>query len=299
MADGTPIIIKKKKGHAHGHHGGAWKVAYADFVTAMMAFFMVMWIMGMTDSTRMSLQGYFNDPVGFMKNEPRNPVRIMPFKGPPGGSDNAFSSLQAPGKTEKEAGQELKTEIEKAVTEGQGGKGNGDAEVKALFKNVHIRITPDGVVIDFVENAGAVFFDVGSAHIRPGAMKLIQRLAPVLVSADKKMYVEGHTDSRPFPSASYDNFDLSNDRAQALRRALKAYGVGDKRILGTRGFADRRLAVPENPYHFANRRVSLVLPFEERGGNSVPSMPKALLKDEIQGAFKSPVIIQPDPVDVK
>lgn len=295
MADGTPIIIKKKKAHGHGHHGGAWKVAYADFVTAMMAFFMVMWIMGMSAETRSMVSGYFNDPVGFIKNEPKARPDLRPFRGRPNPGGATVSTQAA--LTEAEAAQKLKQSLSQAAGEGSG-KGDKDGDIAALFKNVRVKVTPEGVVVDFIENAGAVFFEVGSANIRPGAMKLIQRLAPTLGKAGRKMFIEGHTDSRPFPGSGYDNFDLSNARAQALRRALKSFGIGDARILGVRGYADKRLAVPEDPYSFANRRVSLVLPFDSFAGAATPKLPRELLKNEIQGAFKRPVNIEPEPVDI-
>ncbi len=299
MADGTPIIIKKKKGHGHGHHGGAWKVAYADFVTAMMAFFMVMWIMGMTDSTRSMIQGYFNDPLGFTKNEPKSRVNIQPSNGSP--YSTSKSSSKGAGDTEirterteaARAAAEIKNALKGAANESGAGAGPNDAAVQALYKNVEVSVNDEGLVIDFVENAGAVFFEVGSSQIRPGALTLIRRVAPILTRVNRKIVIEGHTDARPYVGNGYDNWDLSNDRAFAMRRALRGSGVPSNQFLEVRAYGPTRLKVPEDPYHFSNRRVTVLLPFTWRGGDKAPGMPRDLLNSEIQGVFKRPVDVGP------
>jgi chemotaxis protein MotB len=290
MQEGAPIIIKKKKAHAHGHHGGAWKVAYADFVTAMMAFFMVMWIMGMSDQTRSMVQGYFNDPVGFMKNQPMSRT-VIPLPGTPntkiGGSGVSGSGQSEMERKEYEEALAIKKKIEEIV-EQEEKTGYG----KTLMEGVELTITQDGLQIEFIEKSGEVFFELGSAVIRPAARRLIARVAPILAASGRPMILDGHTDARPFPSPSYDNWDLSGDRAAALRRALKAGGVPASQIIAVRANADRVLREKQDPFHFSNRRVSVLLPYETRlrsaiGLGRVPDR-------RLQGMFKSPIEVAPD-----
>ncbi len=297
MADGTPIIIKKKKGHEHGHHGGAWKVAYADFVTAMMAFFMVMWIMGMSESTKSMIQGYFNDPIGFTKNEPKSRVNIQPSGGsqynPASADKKGMGASDVSGEKSSAAatGDEIKKEIKQAAS--------GDPNLKSLYANVDVNVSEEGLEIDFVENSGAVFFEIGSAQIRSGAMQLISRIAPILAKTKRKIVVEGHTDARPYNGNGYDNWDLSNDRAFAMRRALRGTGVPSNQFLEVRAYGPTRLKNTSDPYHFSNRRVTVLLPFTWRGGDRTSNLPQDILREKVQGVFKTPVNIKPSPTVIR
>jgi chemotaxis protein MotB len=288
MTDGTPIIIKKKKVHGgHAHHGGSWKVAYADFVTAMMAFFMVMWIMGLSDDTRTQIQGYFNDPVGFMRSMPRSRTVVAPTSAiapRPGESVGGGRTV-----AEQVEAQDLKEKIETALA---------TAELAELKMHVQTEIVPEGLRIELVEAAGAVFFETGSARIRPQAKELIADIAPLLARSGRKMIIEGHTDAAPFPSSSYDNWNLSADRANSLRRSLIECGVGGDRIDEIRGFADTRLKLPKEPLHFSNRRVTLLLPFDFERPRSV-ELPSEQLKKDIQGVFLTPTGIEPTPPQIR
>ncbi len=283
MSQNTPIIIKKKKVHGHGgHHGGSWKVAYADFVTAMMAFFMVMWIMGLSAETKSIVQGYFNDPLGFMKSEPRSPVNLRPPGGAPQttmegkrSSGDGDSGLYA----QKVNANNLKKELESGV------EGSGDASVEKLLKGLHLSVTDEGLEIEFAEDHGVVFFESGSAIIRPVAAKLLERVSPILAASGRRMIIDGHTDARPYPSQDYDNWDLSSDRAMAIRRALKSGGVKEDQILGVRAFADTRLKDTEHPYHFSNRRVTILLPYKNNP-EATFALPGEVVKDSVQGAFR-------------
>lgn len=288
MSDGTPIIIKKKKAHAHGHHGGSWKVAYADFVTAMMAFFMVMWILGLSAETKALIQGYFNDPLGFTKNEPKSRVNIQPTNGSPySGVGMDKGTGEKPVQTEREVAKEMQRDIERAAE-----SVSGSAEAAGLLSNLKLQITDEGLQLEFVENTGVVFFETGSATIRPIARVLIQRIAPILARSKRKMLIDGHTDARPYPSDHYDNWDLSNDRATAIRRALRSGGVTERQIIAVRAFADTRLKNPDDPDHFSNRRVTVLLPWM-RDGESAVAMPREILSADVRAAFKKPVGIEP------
>lgn len=278
MQEGTPIIIKKKKVHGHGHHGGAWKVAYADFVTAMMAFFMVMWILGMSDSQKEAIAAYFNDPTGFQKRVPMNP--ISPYStGKPmdggKGSGNKSDGIMADEGLEK-----TKEEVKQAIEK--------DPELKQLQKEGDIQVTQtaEGLLIEFIENEtnGEVFFEIGSASVRPKAREMFAHLAPILAASGRLLEIQGHTDARPFPGAGYDNFDLSGDRAQAVRRLLMAGGVADDQVLSVEGKGSSDPRVSGDPYHFSNRRVALLLPFRYTKAGSY-QLPVDIVDEKTEGAF--------------
>ncbi|MCX7799256.1 MAG: OmpA family protein [Fimbriimonadales bacterium] len=296
MSEGAPIIIKKKKVSHGGHHGGSWKVAYADFVTAMMAFFMVMWIMGLSDQDKALIQGYFQDPLGFVKNEPRAKVSIANFKSSPprtgpwkqsGGSAQGVEEVR---RLDEDQVRQIGREIGEALKE----MAQKDGVLKELVKQIELVVTPEGLRMEFIEGAGAVFFDSGCAVIRPEARRLIQRVAPLIAKSGRKLVIEGHTDARPYPPGrNYDNWDLSNDRAQAMRRLLKASGVPEDRVIEVRGFAATRLRRPDRPFDYSNRRVTVLLSFEHVEEKKV-GMPSADLESRIQGLFRRPVDIAPD-----
>ena len=258
MAD-TPIIIKRKKSHGgHAHHGGSWKVAYADFVTAMMAFFMVMWIMGLSDETRAQIQGYFNDPLGFVKNQPKVKLNISPpgthnpGKGPGSGYDNLAQA------GEEQELSKLKNEITQRI--------KGDSDLTKLLEYVEIQVTNEGLRIELVESTVATFFQSGSATILPQGKAFVRQIAPLLAQTKRPLIIEGHTDAAPYPSDHYNNWDLSADRANAMRRAMQDSGLPAKQFNGIRALADTQLKRTDRPYDVSNRRVSLLLPFRKPAG---------------------------------
>lgn len=283
MAD-TPIIIKKKKSHGdHAHHGGSWKVAYADFVTAMMAFFMVMWIMGLSDDTRAQIQGYFNDPLGFVKNQPKLPMNIAPpgtpnaSKGPGAGDGNEAHKGDAKELTK------MKEEIVERM--------EADADLSKLLKYVEIEVTTEGLRIELVESTIATFFQSGSSQILPSGLSFVKRIGPLIASSNRPLVIEGHTDAQPYASNVYTNLDLSADRAQSMRKALQNAGVPMAQIEQIRALGDTQLKRPDKPYDVSNRRVSLLLPFQKPKDSK-----KYLPRDEFENRLK---VSQPDPVDIK
>ncbi len=276
-----PIVVVKKKVMAAAHHGGSWKVAYADFVTAMMAFFMVMWIMGMDAETRSMVAGYFNDPLGFIKNPPK--------------TRNAFaipgSPATKPGKSERHGDdimdndkanlQEIEREVAKELA--------SIPEFKELGKSVQFEMTEQGLRIEFIESAGAVFFESGSDVLRPRAAELVRRVGAILAKSHRKLTVEGHTDAEPYGSATYTNWDLSADRALSLRKALTGAGVALHQFQGVLGYADTQLKRPDDPLHFSNRRVTLLLPFA-RTQDRAKELPVNALHEKMQGNLRLPSI---------
>lgn len=282
MQEGTPIIIKKKKAHGHGHHGGAWKVAYADFVTAMMAFFMVMWIMGMDQPTREVIAGYFKDPVGFTHNTPKSKVNITKNSGSlkvdPGqsGADNAK-------KQEMKAVRSIEKKVEEAVKK--------DPVLNKLQEQhgIEVNRTPDGLQIELVENEASseLFFKLGSADVRSQAKFVLSRLSPILASTKRKMMVDGHTDARPLNRPDYDNFDLSHDRANAVRRLMVADGCNPGQFLAVRGFASNQLRKKSDPNHFSNRRVTILIPYNFPEAD-ISGLPADVNRESIEGVFRMP-----------
>lgn len=292
MNEGQPIIIKKKKIQGHGHHGGAWKVAYADFVTAMMAFFLVMWIMGMDSASRESVEGYFNDPVGFMKVMPKGPPNI----GPSGGRTSPRSQMVQGNaarllEEDRKKIEALESEVEKTL-----GQGTGQETLAALIKNIEVNITPEGLEIEFVEGKGMVFFEVGSAIVRPEARQLILSVAPKLAGSGRMMFIDGHTDARPFGGGEMDNKMLSLDRARSVYRLLRAGGVPERQVMAIRGQGSRKLKLKDLPLDARNRRVSVLLPFAGTEEQLMSDLP-ANAVDGSQAAFKE-IQVVPEPVRV-
>ncbi len=252
---GGDIRIVKKKHGEHGHHGGAWKVAYADFVTAMMAFFLVMWIIGLSQNIKEAIAAYFKDPVGFMKavNEGKLAFSIAPD----GGAVKADEKeLPKPGEmSEKQRMEVAKQELEKMV--------EGMPEFSHLKPYVKIQIVDEGLRVELLESSQSVFFVTGSADINPQARQLLMQIAKHLSKLPNRIIIEGHTDSRPFARGSMTNWELSVNRANAARRILEAGGLRKGQVYEVRGYADNKLRVPNDPYHYSNRRISLLIAYDK------------------------------------
>lgn len=247
---GNTIRIVKKKGDHGGHHGGAWKVAYADFVTAMMAFFLVMWIVGLSNNIKEAISGYFKDPVKFMKAvEAGNaPFALSAMSG---GSDTPgpkpFDQRQ-----ERKKLEQAKKTIEEMVAEAP--------EFRTLKKYIELKLTDEGLSIDLVEAKESLFFDSASARIKPGTAALLGRMAAELRKLPNKIMIEGHTDSRPLNRRDgYTNWELSADRANAARRVMVAAGLRKDQTSQVRGCADTQPRNPDDPAHFSNRRVTIIV----------------------------------------
>jgi chemotaxis protein MotB len=286
MQDGTPIIIKRKKAHKHGHHGGAWKVAYADFVTAMMAFFMVMWIMSLSDDEKQLVQAYFEDPTGFSKNYPKGEMHVMPSI-PGSRKMKTARDGNAEILEETKAREEL-AEVRKSVED----QLKADPELKKLLeqKSIETSIDKEGLHIELIESDlnGEVFFKIGSAQVQPKAVAVLAKIAPILAGTGNPLVVEGHTDSRPLSRPFYDNYNLSYDRADAVRWLMLANGVPQGQIEQVRAYADQKPRVTSDPTHFSNRRVTILLPFASEQSRRIEELPSSQLNDSIQGVFRNP-----------
>src|SRR6266446_540756 len=263
----TPIIKKViKKGHG-GHHGGAWKVAYADFVTAMMALFMVLWIVGQSSkATKEAIADYFRAPgifpttdAGGRKLAPLVPdptasgeggVLNIPSTKPPQEALADIMRLQQKmqEQTLRQVGEHLQTRLA-AVP-----------ELQRLKDQVSVEITEDGLRIELVDKEGSSFFEVGSAQFKSETVPVLRTIASEIRNLPNAVVVEGHTDSRPFALASSrSNWELSTDRAHSARRLMENFHVPAEQVAQVRGYADRKLRYPDQPYDVRNRRISIAI----------------------------------------
>jgi chemotaxis protein MotB len=234
-----PIIIKKKITHG-GHHGGAWKVAYADFVTAMMALFIVLWLMNSSKQIQVAIGGYFKDPTGTSKMVGSDMV----------GSGENFVVT-------KDNMKELKEQLQKAVRE--------VPNFDKLQNHIDMTVTNEGLRIELTESATGTFFASGSAKISTDGTDILRLLGQELGKLPNHVAIEGHTDSKPYPpGATYGNWELSADRANAARRLMRLQGLREDQVTQVRGFADQRLRKPEAPLDPLNRRISLIVQYQEK-----------------------------------
>lgn len=237
MPGTAPIIIKKKKGSHGGHHGGAWKVAYADFVTAMMALFIVLWLMNSSKQIQEAVGGYFKDPTGTAKQVGSDMV---------GSGENFIVN--------KDNMEQLKEQLQKAIKE--------VPSFDKLKNHIDMTVTNEGLRIELTESEKGTFFESGSQTISPDGQELLDALASELGKLPNTIALEGHTDSKPYSEgAKYGNWELSTDRANAARRLMQSGGIRADQITQVRGFADQRLRKKADPLDPANRRISLIVQY--------------------------------------
>lgn len=233
----TPIIVIKKKGGHGGHHGGAWKVAYADFVTAMMALFIVLWLLNSSKQVQEAVGGYFKDPTGTARKVGTNMQ---------GAGENFILT--------RDNMPRLKQQLQTAIRQ--------MSDFEKLKSHIEMTVTSEGLRIELSESAAGTFFDSGSAKLNADGRELLITLAQELGSLPNKISIEGHTDSNPYTrSANYGNWELSADRANAARRLMQENGVRADQVTQVRGFADQRLRKPEAPLDPSNRRISLIVQY--------------------------------------
>jgi chemotaxis protein MotB len=245
-----PIVVRRKKGGHHGHHGGAWKVAYADFVTAMMAFFLVMWLVGQSKEVKSAVAGYFRDPGIFDQAKSNGPIAGGDLSLDPDGAarDPGANLLDE----ERIALESTAARIRQRLSE--------VPELKHLGKQIEITVTRDGLRIELVDAESQTFFASGSAALAPGTEKVLAVIARELGTLKNSIVIEGHTDSRPYATTDlYSNWELSADRANAARRAMERSGLQSGQVRGVRGYADRQLRRADAPLDPRNRRVSVIV----------------------------------------
>jgi chemotaxis protein MotB len=277
MANQPVVVVKKITHGKHAHHGGAWKVAYADFVTAMMAFFLVMWLVSQNPETRRSVAMYFRDPGAFDMGG----AGVLPGTdtGTIGGGVNGAPAQAAQAKSVLEqTAQHLKDTLASKF-----------ADVK---DRIDVIVGDDGLLIELREAPDDGFFASGSAAAKPETVKVLTAIAAELQELPNKVAVEGHTDSQPYGAREgYGNWELSADRANAARRILESHGLDPGHIEAVHGYADTRLRTPDTPLDPGNRRISIFVRRSDAGSNPVAdSIPAAVAP---QGASVGPTAERP------
>lgn len=269
-----PIIIKRVKKGGHAAHGGAWKIAYADFVTAMMAFFLLMWLLGSTtEGDKKGLSDYFSSPLKVaMQGGAGSGASNSVVTG--GGTDLTQSAGQA------KRGEATNAQAKKSPSEqAKAARAKSDAQklselsakISGMIANnpklsqfsdqIRLKITPDGLQIQIVDDQKRPMFDSGSASVKPYMHDILAELAVALADVDNRISIDGHTDQTPYGSGArgYSNWELSADRANATRRELVTSGLPDEKVARVMGLASSVLLDEENPRSPTNRRISITV----------------------------------------
>jgi len=233
------IVVKKKAGHG-GHHGGAWKVAYADFVTAMMALFIVLWLVNSSQKIQEAVGGYFRDPSGTSKNI---------------GTDKRGSGESVA--ITKDDMPKLKEKLEQRVRR----MSNFDQ----LKNQIEMTVTSDGLRIELLETESGTFFKLGGSEPNDNGKELLLLLAQQLGKLPNQLSIEGHTDAKPYSGKQeYSNWELSTDRANAARRLMQSDGLHEHQVSQVRGYADQMPRRPGDPFDPSNRRISVIVQYLDK-----------------------------------
>jgi chemotaxis protein MotB len=303
-----PIIVKKIKKTAAGHHGGAWKIAYADFVTAMMAFFLLMWLLGSTSkATLEGIAEYFKMPLKVaLQGGPSVAASDSVLKG--GGKDltkkqaqvkpvedkkvkeklvDVTDAKKALEKAEEAKLEELKSKIEKAIE---------DSPTLSKFKKqLLLDITSEGLRIQIVDEQNRAMFASSKADLQPYAQQILQEIGKMLNGVTNKISLSGHTDAVPYPSGDkgYSNWELSSDRANASRRELIAGGMDESKLLRVVGLSSASLFDKENPLNPSNRRISIIVMNKQAEENAMKddgsiNLPSSASESDIGKAVLKP-----------
>ena len=278
MSDNRPIIIKKiKKGGGHGHHGGAWKIAYADFVTAMMAFFLLMWLLNATsEDQKRGIANYF-DPLsmgdrmgggaGVMGGDSlqseeasaqasQGDMTIVDSKNKRETEDGTGTPIRP--MDPEEAAEDESARLESLKDDIQNAIGK-DPELKEWLSNLLIDETPEGLRIQILDQKEKSMFPSGSSTMYDHTRKLLMHVASILRKVPNKLSISGHTDATPYNTRNYTNWELSADRANASRRVLEESGLSGRRFQSVIGRESQELFVSKDPFSPQNRRISIVV----------------------------------------
>ena len=281
-----PIIIKKKKAGGHAPHGGAWKVAFADFATAMMAFFMVMWLMAAaSDPQKKAIAGYFNDAGGGLVGPGGANTGVIQFDHP----QTSPEAMRPPpilnstsgGENEQSNGEgtehpspvqltddQMREQFEKQETENlaklkqelENELAKSDSVLRELRDQIIIDYTGLGLRVQIVDKEQRPMFDIGSARMKTYSLDVLEALGPLLNSVENRISVTGHTDAVSYGSgAAYSNWELSTDRANAARRALVSGGYPDAKFVTVQGMGSAAPYKPEAPTDPVNRRIAILV----------------------------------------
>lgn len=269
MENSQPIIVKRGKKGVAGHHAGAWKIAFADFATAMMAFFLVMWLMSSaTPEQKKAISGYFQDPIGFTESASPHAIDLggTPTPAPdrtlnpeiqdrPDSQDVEIDADQVETlaeQLERERLELLLQELQNKVEE--------NPELQRFKDQILFEITQDGLRIQIMDAENRPMFALGSAELQPYFEDILLAMADTIRAVPNKISVSGHTDAKPFAGrAGFGNWELSANRANAARRALIAGGYADEQVARVVGYASSALFDREDPFNPVNRRIDIVV----------------------------------------
>ena len=300
-----PIIIKRVKKGGHAVHGGAWKIAYADFVTAMMAFFLLMWLLGSTtEGDKKGIADYFGTPlkVALLSSGSGSGDSSHVVKG--GGEDLTRSTgqvkrgdIEAKRRTvnlqalkaeqvraEVARLEDLKNKVEQAIA--------ANAKLAGMKSQIRLDMTRDGLRIQIVDEENRPMFDSGSAAVKPNMRELLREIGAVLTEVPNRLTLEGHTDAMPFAAGErgYSNWELSADRANASRRELVAGGLPDDRTLRVQGLASSTPFDTQDPRAPANRRISIIVMNREAEDRVFKTKPDAAPEADTQGDASKSIV---------
>jgi chemotaxis protein MotB len=263
--DKRPIIIVKKKIHGHGHHGGAWKVAFADFVTALMALFMVLWLVAQSPQTKSAVGAYFRDPLG-IESGGNTEINTGPNTGGAGffGGGNTAVAVD----TSFSAGNGAEQRPTKELPELSNARSRLTQALMALHmdswaRHVELTAVEGGLRIEIQDGDELHLFAPGSTKVAPGAKAVLAAIAAEIGVLPNHLVIEGHTDATPAPG-KHSNWELSSERANAARRFFIEAGVRDEQVIEVRGYADRRPKLWHKPTDPRNRRISILVMLDEK-----------------------------------
>lgn len=272
MENNQPIIVKRVKKVAGGHHGGAWKIAFADFATAMMAFFLVMWLMtSATPEQKKLISGYFQDPVGF--SESASPY-VIDLGGTPTPSPDR--TLNDEPQEERSPAEDAQADVDKLQAESIAeevererlelllqelqNKLEENPQLQNFKDQILFEITQDGLRIQIMDAENRPMFASGSARLQPYFEDILLAMTDTIAAVPNKISVSGHTDAAPFVGrGGYGNWELSADRANAARRVLIAGGYDDEQVARVVGYASSALFDRDTPLNPVNRRIDIVV----------------------------------------
>ena len=270
MENNQPIIIKRVKRFGGGHHGGAWKIAFADFATAMMAFFLVLWLMSTaTPEQKIAIAGYFKDPIGFSESGTPYVIDLggSPELAPEKTINPEQQSEQKPDtsiqlnkdQVETMAEQVERERLELLLQELQN-KVDENPQLQKFKDQILFEITQDGLRIQIMDAENRPMFDIGSARLQPYFEDILLAMADTIKAVPNKVSISGHTDAKPYSgSGEFGNWELSANRANAARRALVAGGYPDDQVARVVGYASSSLFDRKNPFNPVNRRIDIIV----------------------------------------
>ena len=260
----TPIIIIKKVVGGHGHHGGAWKVAFADFMTAMFALFLVLWLVNQSSDVKAAIAGYFQDPLGRADEFGSSIVQGE-------GAQTQMARPLAPASIV-----DIRIDRLNKLAEDIKEKLGKIPKLDSMRSHVEITLTEQGLRIELLEDSTAMFFESGSAELSARGRELLELVGRELATEENHLQLEGHTDARPYVSATgYSNWELSADRANSARRILTQVGVSASRVDEVKGLAERRPKYPRAPSDPRNRRISIMVILDKLASAPAQTAPPA------------------------